>query len=88
MILLQIRSVQEHSGEAMKSISSVGREIVWQDKITLLLMHSTMSVRSPFSKEGLFPGGLTRERVDKYFVGSDRFATGTLSRKLGRSREP
>ncbi len=44
MILLRIRSVQGHPGEAMQNISRVGHEIVGQDKIPLLLAHSTMSV--------------------------------------------
>ncbi len=44
MILLRIRSVQGRSGEDRRKINRVGHEIVGQDKIPPLLMHSTISV--------------------------------------------
>ena len=74
-ILLRVRSVQGHSGEAMKSITRVGQVLVEKKAVPLILIHSTPAENMDRSLvKGLLPGGPRHERVDNFFVEPEGFA--------------
>ena len=83
-ILLRVRSVQGHSGEAMKSITRVGQVLVEKKAVPLILIHSTLAENMDrILVKGLLPGGPRHERVDNFFVEPEGFAKKIAQAKAG-----